>query len=161
MRLDDLSRNYAKIQAREFLQLTYGTYQVSGNKYNTELKEAVMSIGSTSVPIPDMTSYQSGTWSRTGDTLTMIPIGSATKVFKILETPQTLPPAKVWTGTESQQKTRKQHHQLKSQQNTTKNRVSSERFTLSTPQPRVVLRRRVLLRLSLPWRWTARWRTLR
>ena len=79
---------------------TYGTYQVSGNKYNTELKEAVMSIGSTSVPIPDMTSYQSGTWSRTGDTLTMIPIGSATKVFKILETPQTLPPAKVWTGTE-------------------------------------------------------------
>ncbi len=76
---------------------TYGTYQVSGNKYNTELKEAVMSIGSTSVPIPDMTSYQSGTWSRTGDTLTMIPIGSATKVFKILETPQTLSPAKVWT----------------------------------------------------------------
>jgi protein TonB len=28
----------------------------------------------------------------------MIPIGSATKVFKILETPQTLPLAKVWTG---------------------------------------------------------------
>ena len=27
----------------------------------------------------------------------MIPIGSATKVFKILETPQTLSPAKVWT----------------------------------------------------------------
>ena len=76
---------------------TYGTYQVSGNKYNTVLKEAVMSIGSTSVPIPDITSYQSGTWSRTGDTLTMIPIGSATKVFKILETPQTLSPAKVWT----------------------------------------------------------------
>ena len=61
---------------------TYGTYEVSGNRYNTVLKEATMSIGSTSVPIPDITSYQSGTWSRAGDTLTLVPVGSSTKVFK-------------------------------------------------------------------------------
>ena len=59
-----------------------GTYEVSGNTYNTVLKEAIMSIGSASVSIPNITSYQSGTWSRTGDTLTMIPVGSSTKVFK-------------------------------------------------------------------------------
>lgn len=59
-----------------------GTYEVSSNRYNTVLKEATMSIGSTSVPVPDITSYQSGTWSRTGDTLTLIPVGSSTKVFK-------------------------------------------------------------------------------
>ena len=41
-----------------------------------------MSMGTTNVPIPDITSYQSGTWSRAGDTLTMIPVGSSTKVFK-------------------------------------------------------------------------------
>ena len=62
---------------------TYRTYEVSGNRYNTVLKEAIMSMGPTSVPIPDMTSYQSGTWLRTGDTLTVIPVDSATKVFKL------------------------------------------------------------------------------
>lgn len=61
---------------------TYGTYEVSGNRYNTVLKEATMSIGSTSVPIPDITSYQSGTWSSAGDTLTLVPVGSSTKVFE-------------------------------------------------------------------------------
>lgn len=76
----------------------YGTYEVSGNRYNIVRKEATMCIGRTSVAIPDITNYQSGTWSRIGDILIMIPIGSATKVFKILETPQTLSPAKVWTG---------------------------------------------------------------
>ena len=74
-----------------------GTYEVSSNRYETMLKEATMSMGSTSVPIPNITSFQTGTWSRTGDTLTMIPVGSSTKVFKLLESPETTPPAKVST----------------------------------------------------------------
>ena len=81
-----------------------GTYEISANTYNTVLKEAIMSMGSTSVPIPNVTSYQSGTWSRRGDTLTMIPVGSSTKVFKLLETPQTISPAEV--STEYDQKPR-------------------------------------------------------
>ena len=75
---------------------TYGTYQISGNTYNTVLKEAIRSLGSASVRIPNITSYQSGTWSRVGDTLTMIPVDSATKVFKLLDTPETIPPDRVW-----------------------------------------------------------------
>ena len=59
-----------------------GTYQVSGDMYETMLNEAIMSMGETSVPIPNVTSHQIGTWSRTGETLSIIPAGSPTKVFK-------------------------------------------------------------------------------
>ena len=70
---------------------TYGTYQVSGNTYNAVLKEAA-----TSAPIPNITTYQSGTWSRVGNTLTLRPAGSPTKVFKLLETRETISPDRVW-----------------------------------------------------------------
>ena len=59
-----------------------GTYQVSGDMYETMLNEAIMSMDETSVPIPNVTSHQIGTWSRTGETLSIIPAGSPTKVFK-------------------------------------------------------------------------------
>ena len=85
---------------------TYGTYQVSGDKYNTVLKEAIMSMGSTSVPIPNITSYQSGTWSRMENTLTMIPVGSSTKVFELFEMSETMAPAKVSTEYDQKQKPR-------------------------------------------------------
>ncbi len=75
----------------------YGTYEVFGNRYNTVLMGVTTSIGSTSIPVPDITSYQSGTWSRTGDMLTMIPVDSSTKVFKLLEVLQTTPPAEAST----------------------------------------------------------------
>ena len=59
-----------------------GTYEVSGNTYNTVLKEAIMSIGSTSDSVPNVSSYQTGKWSGTENTLTMFPVGSSIKAFR-------------------------------------------------------------------------------
>ena len=68
-----------------------------------------MSLGSTSVPISNITSYQSGTWSRVRDTLTLRPAESPTKVFKLLETPETRSPDKVWAVDEHPRILKKVH----------------------------------------------------
>ena len=60
-----------------------GTYQISGNIYTTRTTSAIASINETSMPIPEVGDlHQTGTWSRSGDTLTLIPDGSSIKALK-------------------------------------------------------------------------------
>ena len=60
-----------------------GTYQVAGNRYATETTSAAASMNTTSVPVPDVVGLnQDGTWSRAGDALTLVPLGSPIKVLK-------------------------------------------------------------------------------
>ena len=59
-----------------------GTYVVYESTYGILQIKAIMSMGETKVPISDEMRYQPGTWSRTDDTLTLIPADSPTKVFK-------------------------------------------------------------------------------
>ena len=59
-----------------------GTYHVSGNKYETKTSEAIMSFPEKSISMSDKVEYQNGTWSRTENTLNLMPNGWPTMVFK-------------------------------------------------------------------------------
>ena len=62
---------------------TFGTYTVFSERYTTTVSRAIMSFGETSQPL-NMSGYRFGTWSREGNTLTIIPDGSVPKVFKFV-----------------------------------------------------------------------------